>query len=63
MALEIIECVFAISKKIYQTVDEVQANKKRCQRLADRIRSLVAPLNELLAQVNVDTKPMFFCGG
>lgn len=52
MALEIIACVVSVSKKIYDTVDEVQANKKRCQRLADRIRCLVTPLNELLAQVS-----------
>ncbi|CAK8676753.1 unnamed protein product [Clavelina lepadiformis] len=48
MALEIVECVIKVSLKIYATVDEVQANKKRCQRLADRVRCLVSPLNELL---------------
>ena len=51
--MEIVDCVLAVSKKIYDTVEEVQANKKRCQRLAERIRCLVTPLNELLAQVNM----------
>ena len=52
MVLEIIECVYVVSKKIYATVDEVQANRKRCQRLSERIRCLVTPLNELLSHVS-----------
>nr|XP_002122121.1 mixed lineage kinase domain-like protein [Ciona intestinalis] len=50
MALEIVACVFKVSTKIYATVDEVQANKKRCLRLSERIRCLIAPLEELVKQ-------------
>jgi len=49
--MEVVECVFKVSVKIYKAVDEVQANKKRCQRLAERIRCLVTPLNALIGQV------------
>uniref|UniRef100_H2YIU6 Uncharacterized protein n=1 Tax=Ciona savignyi TaxID=51511 RepID=H2YIU6_CIOSA len=54
MALEIVACVFKVSTKIYATVDEVQANKKRCLRLSERIRCLVAPLRELVRQTDGD---------
>ncbi|XP_039261240.2 mixed lineage kinase domain-like protein [Styela clava] len=47
MVLEIIECVYRVSKKVHQTVEEVKANKQRCKRLSDRVRYLVAPLKEL----------------
>ena len=51
MVFEILECVYRVIKKLHQTVEEVKANKRRCKRLSDRARYLVAPLNELCKQV------------
>ena len=54
MALEIANCLFVIAMKIYEIVKKVRSNRRRCQRLADRIRCLVSPLEGLLTEVSVE---------
>ncbi|KAJ3580698.1 hypothetical protein NHX12_034253 [Muraenolepis orangiensis] len=38
--MEVIEPILGVASSIYQLVGEVQANRKRCQRVADRVRVL-----------------------
>lgn len=39
--MDVIEPIFSISSKIYDLVEKVKANKKRCRRVSKRVKSLV----------------------
>lgn len=48
-AMDIIDPILGIAEKLYSLCGEVKANKKRCQRLAQRIKAL----EELVREVKV----------
>lgn len=54
--MDIIEPILAIAEKLYALCGEVQANKKRCKRLADRVSTL-AKLVEAVKVHGFGTEP------
>lgn len=45
--MDLVEPVLAVASSIYNLVGEVQANRKRCQRVADRVRALEGPVTAI----------------
>ncbi|XP_002737420.1 mixed lineage kinase domain-like protein [Saccoglossus kowalevskii] len=54
MAEATVQAIFQVASEIYDIVQEVKANKERCQRFATRVRCLVEPLRGVRRLNNAD---------
>lgn len=55
--MDIIDLILSTASEIYKLVDNVKANKKRCVRVADRVKALEALLRSIQQRRTVQRSP------